>query len=213
MLRFEVVTLYANRPTIRNEKPFCQCKRRRCHFVMLLMSIISDCVDSIQVIRCNSDQAMLINTVRTTIGTKYDHNDGDTSATSILTFRCLPRDYGIPSFSLGFWAVRPLLSDRCPVGPVCPVCLSVTLAYCGQTAGWIRMPLDVEVGLDPGDIVLDWDLALPAAEMGTETPYFPAHVYGRPSQQLRSSCCFSVCSGRELVEISGWRFYRRMGFT
>jgi len=25
--------------------------------------------------------------------------------------------------------------------------------YCGQTAGWIRIPLDMEVGLDPGDIV------------------------------------------------------------
>jgi len=26
---------------------------------------------------------------------------------------------------------------------------------CGQTAGWIQMPLGTEVGLDPGDIVLD----------------------------------------------------------
>jgi len=27
----------------------------------------------------------------------------------------------------------------------------------GQTAGWIKMPLGTEVGLDPGDIVLDGD--------------------------------------------------------
>jgi len=27
--------------------------------------------------------------------------------------------------------------------------------YCGQTAGWIEMPLGMEVGLGPGDIVLD----------------------------------------------------------
>jgi len=27
--------------------------------------------------------------------------------------------------------------------------------YCGQTAGWIKMPLDAEVNLDPGDVVLD----------------------------------------------------------
>jgi len=25
--------------------------------------------------------------------------------------------------------------------------------YCGQTAGWIKMPLGMEVGLDPGHIV------------------------------------------------------------
>ena len=67
-----------------------------------------------------------------------------------------------------FWAtvcktVRPMLSDRClsclSVLSVCPVCLSVTLVYCGQTAGWIKMPLGTDVDLGPGDIVLDGDLA------------------------------------------------------
>jgi len=29
--------------------------------------------------------------------------------------------------------------------------------YFGQTAGCIKMPLDMEVGLSPGDFVLDWD--------------------------------------------------------
>jgi len=41
----------------------------------------------------------------------------------------------------------PMLSDHnlfaCPVCAV--ACLSVTLAYCGQTVGWIRMPLGAEV--------------------------------------------------------------------
>ena len=32
---------------------------------------------------------------------------------------------------------------------------------CGQTAGWIKMPLGTEVGLGPGDIVLDGDPAPP----------------------------------------------------
>ena len=32
---------------------------------------------------------------------------------------------------------------------------------CGQTAGWIKMPLGTEVGLGPGDIVLDGDPASP----------------------------------------------------
>jgi len=36
----------------------------------------------------------------------------------------------------------------------CPVCLSVTLAYCGQTAGWINVAFGREVDLGPGDIVL-----------------------------------------------------------
>jgi len=33
--------------------------------------------------------------------------------------------------------------------------------YCGQTAGWIKMPLGMEVGLDRGHIVLDGDPAPP----------------------------------------------------
>jgi len=33
--------------------------------------------------------------------------------------------------------------------------------YCGQTAGWIKMPLGTEVGLGPDDIMLDGDPALP----------------------------------------------------
>jgi len=33
--------------------------------------------------------------------------------------------------------------------------------YCGQTAGWIRIPLGTEVSPVPGDIVLDGDPASP----------------------------------------------------
>jgi len=39
--------------------------------------------------------------------------------------------------------------------------LSVTLAYCGQTVGWIKMKLGVQVGIGPGHIVLDGDPASP----------------------------------------------------
>jgi len=54
-----------------------------------------------------------------------------------------------------------MLSDR-----VLSVCLSVCLSvYCGQTAGWIKMKLGVEVGLDAGHIVLDGD---PAPPKGTQ---------------------------------------------
>ena len=31
--------------------------------------------------------------------------------------------------------------------------------YCGQTAAWIKIPLGMEVGLDPGHTVLDGDPA------------------------------------------------------
>jgi len=52
-----------------------------------------------------------------------------------------------------------MLSDRCPVLSVCLSCLSVTLIYCGQTVGWIKMKLGIEVGLGPGHTVLDGDPA------------------------------------------------------
>jgi len=38
--------------------------------------------------------------------------------------------------------------------------------YCGQTAGWMKMPLGTEVDLGPGYIVLDGDLA-PSPKRGT----------------------------------------------
>jgi len=37
--------------------------------------------------------------------------------------------------------------------------------YCGQTAGWIKMPLGTKVGLSPGDSVLDGDPA-PSPQRG-----------------------------------------------
>ena len=37
-------------------------------------------------------------------------------------------------------------------------------------AGWIKMPLGVEVDLGPGDFVLDGDPDLPSPKEGTELP-------------------------------------------
>ena len=31
--------------------------------------------------------------------------------------------------------------------------------YCGQTTGWIKLPLGTEVGVGAGDVFLDGDLA------------------------------------------------------
>jgi len=33
--------------------------------------------------------------------------------------------------------------------------------YCGQTAGWIKMPLDTEVNVDTGDDVVLYGVAAP----------------------------------------------------
>ena len=66
-----------------------------------------------------------------------------------------------------------MLSDRCPV---CLSVLSVTLVYYGQTVGWIKMKLGMEVGLGPGHIVLDGDPAPPQKKRGHSRPQFSAHV-------------------------------------
>ena len=49
--------------------------------------------------------------------------------------------------------------------------VSVTLVYCGQTVGWIRMPLGLEVGLGLGDIVLDGDPAPPTERCTTASTF------------------------------------------
>jgi len=48
-----------------------------------------------------------------------------------------------------------MLSDHCPV------CLSVTLVYCSQMVGRIKMKLGMEVSFGPSHIALDGDPAAP----------------------------------------------------
>jgi len=70
---------------------------------------------------------------------------------------------------------RLALCYRVIICPACPVLsvLSVTLVYCGQTVGWIKMKLGVQVGLGPGHIVLDGDqLPLPKGQ----SLQFSAHI-------------------------------------
>ena len=52
--------------------------------------------------------------------------------------------------------ISSILSGDSPyaIGPL-SVLQSVTLVYCGQTVGWIKISLGTEVGLGPGHIVLD----------------------------------------------------------
>jgi len=53
-------------------------------------------------------------------------------------------------------------------------CLSVTLVYCGQTVGWIKLKLGIQVGLFPGHIALDGYPA-PLPPKG-HSPQFSAHI-------------------------------------
>jgi len=50
-----------------------------------------------------------------------------------------------------------------------------THVRCGHTAGWIKVPLGMEVGLGPGDFVLDGDQP-PPPQKGCRVPQFSAHV-------------------------------------
>jgi len=50
--------------------------------------------------------------------------------------------------------------------------MSVTLTYCGQTVGWIKTKLGMEVGLGPDTL---WGPSSP--EKGHNSPHFSVHVY------------------------------------
>ena len=52
---------------------------------------------------------------------------------------------------------------------VCLSVLSVTLVYCGQTIGWIKTKLGMQVCLGPGHIVLDGGPSCPPK--GAQPPY------------------------------------------
>jgi len=64
---------------------------------------------------------------------------------------------------------------------------------CGQTAGWIKMPLGTKVGLGPGHIVLHGDPAV-TPKKGHSALIFGPFLFwpnGRLSQLLLSTCSFS----------------------
>jgi len=97
-----------------------------------------------------------------------------------------------------FWAtvcktVRHVLSDRClSVCPVLSVCLSVTLVYCGQTAGWIKMKLGIRVGLGPDHTVLYGDPA-PPRKGAQQLPHF---------RSLRAQACLRPYNPRPMSVVA-----------
>ena len=79
--------------------------------------------------------------------------------------------------------------------------------YCGQTAGGIAMPLDIEVDLGPGNIVLDGD---PAPGRGTTPSFRPMSIVAKRSSvwatarhlsllDLEKSC---TCDGVNLTHFT-----------
>jgi len=79
---------------------------------------------------------------------------------------------------------------------------------CGQTVGWIKMPLGKEVGLGPGHIVLDGNQWGPSPPQQPFPTFGPCLLWpnGRPSQQLLALVYIlllplSVC----LCLLSDWR--------
>jgi len=69
---------------------------------------------------------------------------------------------------------------------------------CGQMAGWIKMPLDMDVGLGPGDSVLDGDPAPPPQKVGGNPPIFGPCL-------LRPNCWIN----RDGTWYGGWPQARR----
>ena len=64
------------------------------------------------------------------------------------------------------------------------VCLPLTLVYCGQTIGWIKMKLGMQIGLGPGHIALDGDPA-PPPQRDTAPNFRPISVVAKWLNGLR----------------------------
>jgi len=74
----------------------------------------------------------------------------------------------------------------------CLSVLSVTLVFRGQMAGWIRLPLGMEVGLGPGDIVLHRDPAAPPQKKNREAQQPSTFGLSNVTKRLDGSRCHLV---------------------
>jgi len=90
--------------------------------------------------------------------------------------------------SLHFWATVCKTVRLCYRTVVCLFCLSITVMYCGQTVGWIKMKLGTEVGLVPDHIVSDGDPASPPPR-GSAPNFQPMSVVAK---RLDGSRCHLV---------------------
>ena len=65
--------------------------------------------------------------------------------------------------------------------------------YCGQTAGWMKQVHGMEVGLSPGDFVLDGDPVLLPQKGAGSPSQFSAHFYCG-----QAAACIKISLGIEL---------------
>jgi len=63
----------------------------------------------------------------------------------------------------------------------CLSSLSLTLVYCNQTLEWIKTPLATEVGLGPGDTVLDGDPPPPRKRAQQRPTFRPMSIMAKRS--------------------------------
>ena len=76
--------------------------------------------------------------------------------------------------------------------------------YGGQTAGCIKMPLGMEVGLNPGDIVFDGDPASPPQKGVGSPPQLSAHVYcGQTAAWIKMALGKQVGLGPRHIVLDG----------
>jgi len=90
----------------------------------------------------------------------------------------------------------------------------MTHVCCGQTAGWIKIPVGTKVSLGPGHILLDRD-PFPPRKGAQQPPLFgPCLLWpnGRPSQQLLSSCPSSLRNYNGMTDYICRRFILNVGF-
>jgi len=80
----------------------------------------------------------------------------------------------------------------------------LTHICCGQMAGWIKMPLDMEVGLGRGDFVLD-GVQLPLPKRGrSPLPNVAAHVHcGQTTGWIKMTLGMEVGLGPGHIVLDG----------
>ena len=91
-------------------------------------------------------------------------------ATVVSTFSATVCKTVRPTYAIGPLSVCPVCLSVCIHS-----CLSVTLVYCGQTVGRIKMKLGMQVALGPGHIVLYGEPGPPPAK-GHSSPNFGPYL-------------------------------------
>ena len=84
----------------------------------------------------------------------------------------------------------PVTQPPCQKGGAAPPQFSAHF-YCGQTAACIKVPLGMELGLGPGDFVLDGDPAPPPPKEHRPPNFRPIYV---AAKWLHGSRCHLVWS-------------------